>query len=451
MQRITLIDNRNWTKKTIFTIQLNSDNFIDKCFKEAKNKLRINNASTLYNENGNVITNQNDNISMSLYVAQFEENFNGILKDININTKTKTKITVLAEKSIISKHAIDQLNNISRLSDVISIVGMPDLHEGGQFPIGCVVCTSKTIYPRLVGNDIGCGMNLYNPQIIFKEKYIDKWYNIIDKKLDIFDDEIKLLKQNLNIKNDNYDDQLGSIGGGNHFVELQKISEIKCHKTCDELNLKLDSVVIMAHSGSRAYGQAVVDRHKSALIYGTEDAQNYITEHNDAKNWAILNRKLISLKISRLLFDKDPDKILDISHNYVDYDEKFGWLHRKGAAPSDKGLIVIPGSRGDHSYILRPINVNDENNKNLLSVAHGAGRKQSRSDAYKKNNKKYGKNISALSETMHGSKVYCPDKRVLFEESPEAYKPINNIILDLDKYVEIVAILTPVLTVKSLL
>ncbi len=162
--------------------------------------------------------------------------------------------------------------------------------------------------------------------------------------------------------------------------------------------------------------------------------------------WATVNRHIIALKVSRLLFNKEPDKILDISHNNVTYNPDYGWLHRKGAAPSDKGLIVIPGSRGDHSYIVRPIN----NHDNLVSMPHGSGRSLSRSDAYKKNNKRYGKNTEHLTHTVHGSRVYCPDKRVLLEESPEAYKPIDNIIEDLKEYIEVIAVLTPVITAKTI-
>lgn len=86
----------------------------------------------------------------------------------------------------------------------------------------------------------------------------------------------------------------------------------------------------------------------------------------------------------------------------------------------------------------------------MVSLSHGAGRSLSRSDAYKKNNKRYGKDIEQLTHTTLGSRVYCPDKRVLLEESPEAYKPIDNIIDDLKDYVDIVAILAPVLTAKTI-
>jgi release factor H-coupled RctB family protein len=124
-----------------------------------------------------------------------------------------------------------------------------------------------------------------------------------------------------------------------------------------------------------------------------------------------------------------------------------GWLHRKGAAPADKGVIVVPGSRGDLTYIVEPRL--DGADRALHSLAHGAGRKWSRSEARAKLDRKY--TIADLQRTKLGSRVICEDRELIYEEAPQAYKAIHQVIHDLQEagLVDVVATLRPVITYKT--
>ncbi|NQZ58239.1 MAG: RtcB family protein, partial [Lentisphaeraceae bacterium] len=137
--------------------------------------------------------------------------------------------------------------------------------------------------------------------------------------------------------------------------------------------------------------------------------------------------------------------IADIWHNSVKASER-GWLHRKGAAPTDNGLVLIPGSRGSLSYIVKPIG---DQHKNAWSLAHGAGRKWNRADCRQRFRKPGS--AQALKQTALGSCVICEDKNLLLEEAPEAYKDIQIVIEDMLEWgvIEVVASLRPLITYKT--
>jgi len=136
---------------------------------------------------------------------------------------------------------------------------------------------------------------------------------------------------------------------------------------------------------------------------------------------------------------------LDICHNSV-LAKEGRYLHRKGAAPSDQGLVIIPGSRGSLSYLVKPVG-------NFASaghsLAHGAGRKWKRSEAMGKLSNRY--KAQDLKTTALGSRVICEDKALLFEEAPEAYKDIHQVILDLEGFglIKQVATFRPLITFKK--
>jgi release factor H-coupled RctB family protein len=138
--------------------------------------------------------------------------------------------------------------------------------------------------------------------------------------------------------------------------------------------------------------------------------------------------------------------LLDIVHNSVT-PHQGGWLHRKGAAPADRGLICIPGSRGDFSYLVEP--VQDQADKALHSLAHGAGRKWSRKDAHARLSRRFS--VSQLQRTELGSHVICEDRRLIFEEAPQAYKDIRAVVADLEAagLVRVIARLRPLLSYKT--
>ena len=139
-------------------------------------------------------------------------------------------------------------------------------------------------------------------------------------------------------------------------------------------------------------------------------------------------------------------RLLDICHNSVT-PYRGGWLHRKGAAPSDKGAVVIPGSRGDLSYVVQPREARAD--WALHSLAHGAGRKWSRSEARGKLSSRFS--VTDLERTDLGSRVICEDRALIYEEAPQAYKDIQRVIADLCDagLIDVVATLRPLITYKT--
>jgi release factor H-coupled RctB family protein len=206
----------------------------------------------------------------------------------------------------------------------------------------------------------------------------------------------------------------------------------------------------MVHSGSRGLGNAILMRHLDSqavqpLMAGTDRCAAYLRDHDQAVAWAVLNRHVIAQRLFERL-GIEGTRLLDICHNSVTAHEG-GWLHRKGAAPADKGVIVVPGSRGDLTYIVEPRL--DGADRALHSLAHGAGRKWSRSEARAKLDRKY--TIADLQRTKLGSRVICEDRELIYEEAPQAYKAIHQVIHDLQDagLVDVVATLRPLITYKT--
>ena len=208
------------------------------------------------------------------------------------------------------------------------------------------------------------------------------------------------------------------------------------------------------HSGSRGLGQQILRRHvdkfsHAGLPENTPEAAAYLAEHDAALDFARTNRRLIA---ERMLarWNAEGACLLDVHHNFlqrVQLDNATGWLHRKGATPSDCGLVVIPGSRGDYSYLVRPIV--DNAAIALFSLAHGAGRKWQRGECKARLSHKFS--ADSLRQTVFGSAVVCADKALIFEEAPQAYKKIDSIIAAMRDFglIELVARMKPVLTYKT--
>jgi len=259
-------------------------------------------------------------------------------------------------------------------------------------------------------------------------------------------------------------DQLGTVGGGNHFAEFVVVEKLVDQELCETYGLSDANTYLIVHSGSRKFGQSVLEYSNSmqtkaekkhlGIDAASEVGQEYLRQHDLACAWARTNRELIAHRVlARLNAEEDAEKILDIWHNNVeqkiieDVDSVNPcWIHRKGAAPSDRGLVVIPGSRGHFSYLVMP---QGEQHKNGFSLAHGAGRLLPRAKALQKRPQASKQaSISALQTTSLGSSVICEDTDLLFEEQPDAYKEITDIIDDLGLFVKVVAILRPICTYK---
>ena len=321
--------------------------------------------------------------------------------------------TIASDDLWIESLAIQQLHTTANLPNMQRVVGMPDLHPGRGYPIGAAFFSVGRFYPALVGNDIGCGMALWQTDIR---------------------------------------NSLGSIGGGNHFAELQQIDQIIDAELFALAGLDAQHLQLLVHSGSRGLGQSILQRHIASFSHhglpeGSDDALRYIAEHDDALAFARINRQLIALRIMQQV-KATGSPVLDVAHNFVSacqIGDQQGWLHRKGATPDDNGLVIIPGSRGDYSWLVKPV----ANEKTLHSLAHGAGRKWGRTECKGRLAAKY--TATQLSRTELGSRVICRDKQLIFEEAPQAYKSAESVVqcLVLAGLIIPVARLRPVLTLKN--
>jgi release factor H-coupled RctB family protein len=335
-------------------------------------------------------------------------------------------------------------------------VGLPDLHPGKGHPIGAAFFSQKILYPYLVGNDIGCGMGLWQTNLLRKKVKLDRWLKKLAALNALPDAEETaewLHQAGLTFREG--DQALGTPGGGNHFAELQLVHAVVDEETFNRSGLVAQELLLLVHSGSRGLGEAVlrkhIDRHANkGLAEDSADAEAYLHGHNQALQWAKRNRALIAHRFLSLLGGGAKGRlILDLCHNSltrVELGGSTGWLHRKGAAPADQGMAVIPGSRGSFTYLVLPCGSQKDN---CCSIAHGAGRKWNRSAAKARMKEKCP--VSSLLHTSLGGRVLCHDKDILYEEAPQAYKDIDIVVKDLQEagLIKIVALLQPLLTFKE--
>lgn len=367
-----------------------------------------------------------------------------------MNTKNNScDVSVLASnKNWIEGKAVEQLKFTAKLEGMTKVVGMPDLHPGRGNPIGAAFLSTNKIYPYLVGGDIGCGMGLWQTNIKVNKVKRDKWVKKLEDLDSPWEGDREAFVEEHELKN--WDDALGTIGGGNHFAELQKIDKIVDEEAAGKYGIDKSFLQLMVHSGSRGLGQMVLNSHTevhgaAGLESGTEEADAYLKKHDYAFKWAIANRALIAERFLSSINAKG-SRVADMCHNSV-LPVDGAWLHRKGAAPSDgEGLVLIPGSRGAFSYIVEPIG---EQKENCWSLAHGAGRKYHRGDSRERFRRKFS--VKDLQQTSMGSCVICENKDLLYEEAPQAYKDINVVIEDMVDYgiIKVVAVLKPLITYKT--
>jgi release factor H-coupled RctB family protein len=331
--------------------------------------------------------------------------------------------------SWIEGEAVRQLERTAALRGMRLAVGLPDLHAGKGHPVGAVFGAEGLVYPFLVGSDIGCGMALWSTDLPARKPRRDRWTSRL-RGLDgpWSGDTAAFLAQH-GLEPGDLDGSLGTLGGGNHFAELQSIEEVFDEEATAALGLDPSRLVLLVHSGSRGLGEAILRAHTerfrdAPLELGTAEADAYLTRHDHAMRWARANRALIGERFAGCL-GAELTPVLDIFHNSVTPHDGL-WLHRKGAAPSDRGPVVIPGSRGHHSYLVQP---QGDGAASGFSLAHGAGRKWTRSDARARLKPRY--RPDDLVRTELGSDVICEDKELLYEEAPEAYKPIDRVLADL--------------------
>jgi release factor H-coupled RctB family protein len=339
--------------------------------------------------------------------------------------------------------AVDQLNHVAALEGVRHVAAFPDLHPGKYGPVGCAILADR-VYPQLIGNDIGCGMSLFALDIPARKLNPDKAAEKLRALDGGFDgDSGEHLEAN-GLPTDLFAASLGTIGGGNHFCELQAIHEI-----FDEAaNFAKEQALLLVHSGSRAFGMQVFEEAQAdggeALLAGSPLLDAYLTRHSQAVRWASLNRHIIALRAARALRG-ECELIADSPHNIVEAQGSL-FLHRKGAAKADLPLVPLAGSRDALSFILRPSGTDSDA---LSSLAHGAGRKYDRSSMPGRAGRTKSER-EQLVRTSFGGRVVCEDRQLLIEEAPSAYKNPEQVVQDLQDFglAAPIASLRPVVTFK---
>lgn len=382
-----------------------------------------------------------------------------------------------------------QLDNLVRLPFAFHhIAMMPDCHQGYGMPVGGVLATKRVVVPNAVGVDIGCGMRFLLTNI--------KWNDVKDAKSKDGQDIRKVIlstimrivpvgynhqrepQQWVGFDNpptnpdtgtlwivrqeiDSARRQLGTLGGGNHFIELQVDQEGR--------------LALMIHSGSRNFGKKICDvynkqaqeineRYHSAvprewdlafLPYDDGMGQEYMKAMNYALDFAHENRRLMMERSKNVLYNVlekyagttgiQEVLSLDCHHNYAALENHYGQnviVHRKGAVRARcEDRVIIPGSMGTASYVGLGLGKSDS----FQSCSHGSGRRLGRNEAKRKHT------AQQIIEHMKAIDVIVlkPEKDDIAEECPQAYKDIEDVIKQENDLISVTHKLTPLGVIKG--
>ena len=359
-----------------------------------------------------------------------------------------------SSKSWIEGNATLQLEHVAGLPGVQAVAAMPDLHPGKYGPVGCAIL-ADSIHPQLVGSDIGCGMGLFELDVAARKLRLDQLADRLHALDQPWDGDVGSALADADIDATTFDASLGSIGGGNHFCEIQAIEEILAPEIAAQAGLDRDHAYVLVHSGSRGLGFSILERvllaGLAALHPASDEGKAYMDAHDHAVQWAKLNRRIIAERAA-VAAHADLRSINDLAHNMVEHQDNAGGevmaLHRKGAAASDRGLVPVPGSRGTLSYLVEPLAA--MRTEALASLAHGAGRKYDRASMHGRVRGKKS-DVARLERNPYGGLVVCGDRGLLVEEAPEAYKNIDRVIADLVEFglARVVATFRPLVTFKK--
>jgi len=366
---------------------------------------------------------------------------------------------------------VRQLYATAKLDGLRHAVGFPDLHPGKGSPVGAAFVTEGVIYPHLIGGDIGCGMALFKTDLVRRDANLDRWAKLQFNLEHPWDEDVGAFLAEREFEPTGFDSALGTIGGGNHFAELQTIEKVLDAAEFKKLDLGKQQLVVLVHSGSRGLGETIlrahVDQHcANGVAANSSAAEEYLRGHDFAVRWAKANRELIAQRFAKAL-GAEAECLWDGCHNSITRIENpspiltdtlspsdgerdgvrgSAWLHRKGAVAAENDFVVIPGSRGSSSYLVKPTG---DGESHAWSLAHGAGRKWTRSDARLRMRERFS--VSELAQTPLGGRVVCEERDLLYEEAPAAYKNIEAVIADLVAagLVSVIATLRPLLTYKT--
>jgi tRNA-splicing ligase RtcB len=354
------------------------------------------------------------------------------------------------------------LERLARSDDVRRIVVMPDVHLGHHVCVGTVFATSELIYPDAIGGDIGCGMSAVafdarRPSVTAERAR--EWYVAIRNAVPIKRQRAAAAEGLADLVPASTDlslpvlqviaeaegaTQIGTLGTGNHFLELQYDDD--------------DRLWLMVHSGSRGLGQAIraahlkfAQRSRSGLMFldaNTSAGLNYLRDMHWARHFAAASRRVMLEAVAASANDLfgwqlQDETLFDCDHNHINREEHFGkerFIHRKGAMSAWRDVPgIVPGSMAAPSFHVTGRGLADA----LCSSAHGAGRALSRSAARQRVSR-----TRLLRELQH---VYVDAKSVggLREEAPSAYKDIHAVMKAQRKLVCIRRTLLPLLTYKG--
>ena len=371
-----------------------------------------------------------------------------------MNTMTQMQVRLFASThSWIEGEAVRQLYAASKLDGVRYAVGFPDLHPGKGSPVGTAFVTDGVIYPHLSGGDIGCGMALFETDMVRRDAKLDRWAERYFHLENPWDEEAGEFLAEHDLESTEFDRALGTIGGGNHFAEIQVVEKVLDADAFKMTGLAKQQLVMLIHSGSRGLGESILRKHVDehfgeAVEADSVAAQEYLRGHDLAVRWARASRELIARRFAASL-GTEVARLWDGCHNNITRQDSNGetvWLHRKGAVDAEAGFVVIPGSRGSLSYVVKPMG---DGASHAWSLAHGAGRKWMRSAARQRMRERFS--VDELVQTRLGSRVVCEERDLLYEEAPEAYKNIEDVIADLVDagLVSVIATLRPLFTYKT--
>lgn len=364
--------------------------------------------------------------------------------------------------------AMSQLRNLANLPFAFKhIAVMPDSHQGYGMPIGGVLATKGVILPNAVGVDIGCGMCAQRTSLESLEREtLKKILGEIRAAVPVGFNHHKNRQDDAEMPGRSFPQgvvcereyrsatfQVGTLGGGNHFIEVQKGSD--------------GAVWIMVHSGSRNLGKQVADHYnriamrlnakwhspvppEHQLAYlpeESEEGQAYIQEMNYCVEFAFRNRKLMMKRIGECFLRHTAcsfEPVINIAHNYARKEPHFGqevWVHRKGATSAQKGEFgIIPGSQGAPSYLVR----GKGNPESFESCSHGAGRRMGRKQAERTLNLKEEIRKMDAQGILHGIRSAHE-----LDEAPGAYKDIAEVMKHQSDLVDIEVELFPMGVVKG--
>jgi len=332
-------------------------------------------------------------------------------------------------RSWIEGSALQQLDIVAALPGVTAIAAMPDLHPGKYGPVGCAILANDG-HPHFVGSDIGCGMGLFQLDVPFRKLRTDKVAGRLAVLDEPWEGDVHAALESSGLSPTPFDSSLGSIGGGNHFCEFQAIEDVFQPETASKVGLDPSLTYILVHSGSRGLGFSILERQLAAGIVtldrDSEAEAWYLEGHDHALRWAALNRQVIASRAGAAARG-EARLVADLSHNFIEITPA-GILHRKGAAPSDRGLVPIPGSRATLSYLAEPLMPCRP--VALASLAHGAGRKYDRASMHGRVRTKKS-DLVKLTRNPFGGVILCEDRDLLVEEAGDAYKNVERTIADL--------------------